>query len=96
MLVVRPVHDDERLAERRCITGIKGGVPLLVFVAEPNNDNIGGGNAVAMSTAVLLLVVASTSDKQFPTALLRSWLRYQTIATAVGTSWSMANLSACS
>ena len=52
MLVVRPVHDDERLAERRCITGIEGGVPLLVFVAEPNNDNIGGGNAVARTNGI--------------------------------------------
>ena len=52
MLVVCAMHDDQRLAKRRCIACIESRVPLLVFVAKAHNDNIGGGDGIARTDGV--------------------------------------------
>jgi len=36
------VQGDDRLAERGGVTGVEGGVPLAVFVAETDDDDVGG------------------------------------------------------
>ena len=52
MLVVCAMHDDQRLAKRRRIAGIKSGIPLLVFLAKADNHNISIFNAFAGANGI--------------------------------------------
>jgi len=50
--MVRPMHDDQRFAERGGVAGIESGIPLPVFLAKPHHDDVGGGDGVACADGV--------------------------------------------
>ena len=50
--MIRPVQDDERLAQSRRIARIEGRIPLFVLVAETHNDHIRIGDTLADANGI--------------------------------------------
>ena len=49
---LRRMLDDEWFAQRGCLTGIKGGIPLLVFVAKAHHHQISAGHQGARAQGI--------------------------------------------
>jgi hypothetical protein len=50
--MIRTMHNDQRLSQCRRIAGIKGRVPLLVFFAKADNDDISIGDAFSCADGI--------------------------------------------
>ena len=75
--MICPVHDDDRLAERRCIACIKGCVPLLVLFTEAHNNDIGlfnqraGADRVDVGALVVMPELVGLLAQNGDTAIIR-------------------------